>query len=189
MKKPIYLTLAVLFALAVFGCKMPDNKPEKKEDPKTLDPRLVGGRWYFPLNFSNTTPGSLTPKISEGYYKFTNDSKLIYSEETAYYQRIAMGLSGAPVYSKNGIVYLKETDDKIMQYEFHDSFPYPNSSGFYLTGAQRGTLRDVAARGDLITYRIFIGDYFLEDNSYSSLSWWFLLRFNEDGTAYQDYNP
>jgi len=105
MKKPIYLTLAVLFALAVFGCKTPDNKPEKKEDPKTLDPRLMGGRWYFPAKYSNTTAYSLTPKLSEGYYQFTNDSKLIYSEETAYYQRMAPGLSGGSVYSKDGIVY------------------------------------------------------------------------------------
>jgi len=182
MKKPIYLTLAVLFALAVFGCKMPDNKPEKKEDPKTLDPRLIGGRWYFPKNYSNTTPGSLTPKLSEGYYQFTSDSEFIYSEETAYYYNCGGDLSGAPVYSKNGIVYLKETDDKFIQYEFQNKFPFPNTI-YYLTGDQRGTLNDVAAHGDLITFRFFCYDDYLN----ATPQWYFLVRFNEDGTAYQDY--
>jgi len=183
VKKPIYLTLAVLFALAVFGCKTPDKEPEKKEDPKTLDQRLVGGRWYFPEHYSSTYGDSLTPNLSEGYYKFTSDSKIIYSEETAYYYNYSGGLSGAPVYSKNGIVYWKETDDKIIQYGFHDSFPYPNTV-CYLTGNQRLTLNDLAAHGDLITWRIFHGDGYLD----ATPQCYFLIRFSEDGTKYQDYD-
>jgi hypothetical protein len=188
MKKPIYLTLAVLLALAVFGCKTPEKEPEKKDPPKTLDPRLVGGRWYFPKNFSSPYNDSLTPRTSSGYYQFTSDSKLIYSKETAYYQRVAMGLSGGSVYSKNGIVYWKETDDKILQYEFHNTFPYTNSPGFYLLGIERFTLNVLATYGDFITYRIFIGDNLFEDDSYASPLWWFLVRFSEGGTAYQDYD-
>jgi hypothetical protein len=186
VKKPIRLMLAVLLAFAVFGCKTPENEPEKKEDPKTLDQRLVGGRWYFPQDFSSTYGDSLTPKLSEGYYQFTSDSTLIYSEETIYYQQVAPGLPGAPVYSKNGIVYLKESNYKIMQYEFHDSFPYPNSSDFYLLVNERFTLNKLAAHGDLITYRLFKSGTIYEDG-YNN-SWWFLVRFNEDGTKYQDYD-
>jgi len=71
-----------------------------------------------------------------------------------------------------------------MQYEFDHSFPYPNSSGLYLTGDERGTLNDLSDHGDLITWRIFYGNSYLD----ATPQWYFLVRFSEDGTLYQDYN-
>lgn len=195
MQKTLFV-ISLFVAVALLGCDGPTNNPPAKEGPPTLDQRLIGGRWYIPQDFSNTTPGSLTPKTDKGYYKFNDDSTFIYSDETAYFQNVEASnpfvenpLDDRSVYSKDGAVYLKKTFYKVMQYSFHDSFPYSNSSGFYLTGDMRSTLNVLASKGDLITYRIFYLDGSMyEDSGYASSSWWFLVRFNDDGTAYRDYD-
>jgi len=94
-------------------------------------------------------------------------------------------LSGKSVYSKDGIVYLKETNQKIMQYTFHNQFPYPNSE-IYLTSSERAVLNAIAAKGDLITYRIFKNDSLYNDSR--NEPYWFLVRFKDDDTPYRNYN-
>jgi len=163
--------LAVLFALAVFGCKTPEKEPEKKEDPpKTLDQRLVGGRWYYSGNFDNP--------YSNGYYEFKDDLISILTDSVTTCYRI-------PVYSKNGIVYDKETDIILLHYEFHDDFPYANTDTHGLTSGLREFANHIAAKGDLITCTASYTYY----NIYPDINykWKFLVRFNEDGTPYQDY--
>jgi len=151
---------------------MPDNKPEKKEDPKALDPRLMGGRWYFSSRLDE-------PKYSYGYYKFTSDSKFICSDKDD------LNPYEVVVYSKNGIVYEKDTNTILLYYEFHDTFPYANTATHGFTSDMRWYADFLAAHNDLITctasgikslYPNDIVDFFK-----------FLVRFNEDGTPYGDY--
>ena len=168
MKKPICLTLAVLFALAVFGCKTPDKEPEKKEDPKTLDPRLVGGRWYFTY--------MLEEPSSYSYYKFTSDSKFICSDEDD------LNPYEVVVYSKNGIVYEKETNTDILHYKFNNTFPYPR---YYLYTGLNQLADLIADYGDLITCTASgIKSLYPNDISFEGK---FLVRFNDDGTSYRNY--
>jgi hypothetical protein len=170
VKKPIRLMLAVLLALAVFGCKTPEKEPEKKEDPKTLDQRLIGGRWHFPV--LSTISNLSEPNDLYRYYEFTNDSILINGAHNT-----------IPVYSKNGIVYNKETDSKILDYEFHNKFPYSDTTTHSLSQSMRKHANKLAAHNDLITstdaalYPLNTVDLFK-----------FLVRFKEDGTPYQDYD-
>jgi len=186
MRKTLYFILPLILAFTFLTCDDDDGGGGGGGGKKELDQRLVGGRWYFPKNFSSPYSGSLTPKTSDGYYKFTEDSELIYSEETTFFKNIADDLLGKQVYSKDGIVYLKENNKKVMQFAFHSTFPYPNNNtDFYLTGDQRYSLNALASKGDLITYRIFDNGSIYSDSRYGSE--WFLVRFKDDGTPYRDY--
>jgi hypothetical protein len=175
MKKPLYFALALLLALALSACggdtdngNTPGGNPDDPnyEKPFTLDQRLVGGRWYFPetLSYSNPGDGTFTvtikPKYSEGYYEFTDDS-LIFSDNTKLRNNTSNYFSvGNPfyskVYSKNGIVYWKHDNKKVMQYELHDKFPYADNHALVgLTSTWRACLDYLAADGNMITYRLF----------------------------------
>jgi hypothetical protein len=182
MKRPIYLTLAVVLALAVFGCKKePDEDSHHEELPKTLDPRLIGGSWYFPDNIS------LTQKQLTGCYEFTEDSRLICSDDSFYVSYIIENwpidnMSGTSVYSKDGIVYWKETNEKVMSYSFHSEFPYKDGPAtdttLPLMHHQRSFLDLLASENNLITYRIYLYDN--PETNYRVGSLWFLVRFNDD---------
>jgi hypothetical protein len=189
--KKLYLLLSFLLAFTFLTCEK-EPEPEPEPEQPTLDERLIGGRWYYPATYNNTT--GLTPKTSDGYYKFTEDSKFVYSIETTYYQKAAFkerdNLSGTIVYSKDGVVYFNEPRINLMTYAFHDKFPYPNSTvtDFYLTTDQRSVLSKIAFKGDLITYRIYKYD---EQKLYSDSRLeerWFLVRFTDDGKPYSDYS-
>ena len=148
---------------------------------------LWGGRWYFPATYNNLT--TVSPKTSEGYYKFTEDGKLIYSSETTYYKNIADNLSGSTVFSKDGIVYIGTPNRNIMKYDFNNyTFPFkdgdiPNDTTYPTTGDQLYSLNKLAKKGDLITYRIYNGGSLYSDSRYGS--YWFLVRFKDDGTPYR----
>jgi len=179
MKKLIRLTLAVLFALAFCGCKTEsDNPPVIIPPPLTLDQRLVGGRWYFSDSLD-------VPQYSNGYYEFTNDSKFIYS-------RINFYMFEIPVYSNNGIVYERETNKILLQYEFHNSFPYADT----FLSQMRPYADFLAAKGNLITCTVS-ETYTINPSNPHTISlypghitneWKFLVRFKEDGTPYRYYD-
>jgi len=185
--KNYFILLTLLFAFALITCEegmKPTPTPEPT--PPQLDQRLIGGRWYFPKNYSNTT--SLTPDTSNGYYKFTDDNKLIFSDETVYKIIIDENyftITNNEVYSNNGFVYFKNNNMKIMSYEFHSSYPF--QSGF--TSDERGTLSEIAAHGDYITYRLYDtdGNKYGEEGTMYDIVRRFLVRFNDDGSIYQDY--
>jgi len=179
--RKLYLLLPLIFSFAISSCpKEPDPPPPPP--PPTLDQRLVGGRWYFPKDYSSPYSDSLTSNSNKGYYQFTSDGKLIYSPDTTYYN-IENTLSGKSVYSKDGVVYWKDTNQKAIQYSFHSTFPYRSGSIVYpAIGDEYYTLDFLASKGDLITYRIYYSNGSIYNNPYPSVE--FLVRFQEDGTQY-----
>lgn len=190
MKKPLYLILPLLFAFAFLTCEE-ESEPPPKEEPLSLDQRLVGGRWYFPNVLSHEV-GKVNnefPEYSDGYYVFTTNS-LTTSKNTKY-RKYINNLSEAEVYSKDGIIYLKENNQKIMRYEFHDKFPYDDEVyedgyDFFLFSNVRSWInKQYGAKGNLITYRLYDKDGKLyKDDLYDS--YWFLLRYFE--YEYEDPN-
>jgi hypothetical protein len=180
--KKLYLLFLLIFSFVILSCP----KEPEPEPPPTLDQRLVGGKWYFPATYTNTTAASLKPKTEDGYYKFTDDGKLIYSYETTYYKNIANTLSGSKVFSKNGIVYISDPYCNVIKYDFPSTFPHSNTSDFFITTDQHSTLDDLASKGDLIIYRIYKGNSFYEDSRKSQ--YWFLVRFTDDGKPYRNYD-
>lgn len=174
MKKLLFILLPLLLFLT---CK---EEPENPPEPLTLDQRLVGGRWYFVRWDGLIWHGTENPYIeiipyySEGYYEFTSDSRFICSKNTLF-NRYYHVFSGKQVYSKDGRVYLLEDNIPIMQYEFPDSYTgdyYPS------VGSIKTLASEIAARGDLINYRLISGGGgFLDDGR--SASRWVLIRCTE----------
>jgi len=182
--RKIYLLLPFLLSFALLTCeKEPD--PPLPEPPPTLDQRFVGGRWYFPAKYDNSV--TLSPKTSDGYYKFTEDGKLEYSSETTYNKIVGNTLSGKSVYSSNGIIYWKDTNQKAIQFSFHSTFPYKSGSIIYpAIGVEYLVLDKLASKGDLITYSLFDTSGNLSDTPTQAAR--FLVRFKDDGTPYRNYN-
>jgi hypothetical protein len=191
MKKRLYFILALLL-FTLFTCKDDTNNPNNgkpgdnpSDTVKTLDQRLVGGRWYFPkLHDIIGLYTKLEPDYSLGYYEFIN-SKLIYSDRTKYFEYILGGRSNKPVYSDNGIIYgafkdaYEDAYIKVMQYEFHTKFPYSDNDDFYIMGDDRFILNRLALEGNLISYQLF---NYIDGTKYdngTNISWWFLVRYTE----------
>jgi len=174
MKKTALFCL-ILLAFAFFACK---EESGKAEIPPTLDQRLVGGRWYFPHFI---TQQEFIPDYSYGYYEFIGESTFIYSEESScgiyYYQFL-----GKPSYSKDGKIYLQDIDlpKPVMQYEFHDKFPFQNTDRWGLLEVKRFTLDRLAAKGDLITYNILSqSGGVLDVDRFPNIQSLYLVRFND----------
>lgn len=191
MKKTLFV-ISLFVAVVLLGCDGPNNTTSAKEEPPTLDQRLIGGRWYYPQNYGS--PNSVSPRTSSGYYKFV-DGNLIYSNETDYYKIMnpyELDLSNSPAYSKDGVVQWKDPPYKAMQFSFHSMFPFKDGdigddTTFPTVSGQRFTLNKLASKGDLITYRLYNKDgSIFNDGRIGSL--WFLVRFKDDGSPYRDYD-
>jgi hypothetical protein len=176
MKKSVYLFFALLFAFSLTGCRdKPDDTPTPPDPtPLTLDQRLVG-KWYQ----WNSDTWSLD--YSLGYYEFfTSPNRSLVSEGT---ELCDIYNSGSPfqntVYSENGIIY-SDTKKKLLQYGFHNSFPYPDSYDYNLTDVMRITLNKRAADGGLITYKIYNSDGYLYDDGRRYQKWFLVKQLDYD---------
>lgn len=194
--------LLLILPLFIFLTCRPESEPEPPPPPPpppppTIDQRLIGGRWYFPNDYSDTR--YITPKTEDGYYKFTADSKFVFSNDSGYRTMLkGFELTEADrefysneneVYSKDGIVYWKENNRKVMSYEFHSSFPYQNGTTGFAYNVQRLVMNKVSSKGDLITYRLYnINGNPHGSDDFNYYFWRFLVRFNDNGTKYQDYD-
>jgi hypothetical protein len=178
MRKSLYFIFALLFALVLVSCplntgdgngddgKKSDDGDDKNKDAKkpalTLDPRLVGGKWYqiivikenskYDLIY-NYGPNSRVHLYSDCYYEFTNEGdKFFFSSDSlrikSIYQNGEME-SDTEVYSKDGTVYWKHNNKKLMSYEFHNEYPYPAAIPY------PDVNNAVAASGGLITYLLY----------------------------------
>jgi hypothetical protein len=167
-RKIIHSMLAVLLAFFIMGCK--DSNDEPNDPPKTLDQRLVGGRWYFCYRNRFYEPSD------NGYLEFKDD-KLSY----IYPLNSEISKTNIPVYSQDGVVYNKDTGFFVIEYKFHDKFPYRELSALV---SDFSHLDDLAADNNLITCpraESLVNSVFpsLED-----IRWQFLIRFHDDGTPY-----
>jgi len=175
--KKIFLFLPIILALSFLTCDdKPKPSPPKEEEPLTLDQRLVGGRWYFS---SKLDEPSLDGRGFYGYYEFNDTlSQMVFFS----------GFTGAEsVYSKDGTVYSKDTNKSLIQYEFHDTFPYHNTAETGFTSNERHYANKLAAKGDLITCTVSFAGFNLYPNNIVPF-WKFLVRFKDDGTPYQNYD-
>jgi len=94
-------------------------------------------------------------------------------------------LSGKIAYSSNGNVYIKESNKIVIKYNFPSTFPYSNDQNFQLADYTRLILNKLASKGDLITYGLYNGNTIYSDSRLAKF--WFLVRFNDDGTPYRNY--
>ncbi|MDR0315986.1 MAG: hypothetical protein LBH97_03700 [Treponema sp.] len=110
------------------------------------------------------------------YYRFsyrTEDSVGLIDTNFAPYSYLSTG----GVRSENGIVYIGQ--NKWMEYEFHDQFPFPDSIPDLNKFSDLISLNKKAAAGDLITYRLYNReDGTLYDDGRPFYKW-LLIRFKE----------
>jgi hypothetical protein len=182
VKKLIYLTLAVLLALAVFGCKTPENEPEKKEDPKTLDPRLVGWWWYTPTFFYNNDifDYDYGKNNSYGFFQFSmlsKDNSYIYTHGTPISTLYGGENYQCRIYSKGGIIYRSSDDKKLLKYEFHDKWPFDNF--YYISTDLAQQIDEIAAEGNIMTFSIFNEDSTIYNDTSRPKTSWALMRFTD----------
>ena len=76
------------------------------------------------------------------------------------------------VYSKDGIVYWKHNNEKLLAYEFHSQFPYPPGQWDL---PHRDVHNNIAANGGLITYLLYYNDVPWNTNNGIN-GWRYLLR-------------
>jgi len=169
--KKIYLFLPMILSFALLTC---EKEPEPEPDPpppKTLDQRLVGGRWYF-WNYI-----TYMAKTENGYYEFKNEFVFIHSDKSNF-------ITEYSVYTKNNTVYRKDTNEALLQYQFITTYPYENSSEFWMDGDTRNITNGIAANNNLISCTVSDQNMNLIDNS-TSYQYKFLRRYREDGTTYE----
>jgi hypothetical protein len=198
MKNPLCFIFALLFALAFAGC--PDDGSKGGEEPLVLDERLVGGKW-FQLGWNQAervyrlTENKYNGMFATGYYEFliSGDETLFFSVNTnlnKIYADDNLDSIGTDVYSRDGTIYWKHNNQKLMSYEFPNTFPYPNvnenGQSYGLSTEDRYTLNRAATAGDLIIYRLYNKDGSLYGNGTDpryALFYGYLLR----ATEYRDY--
>jgi hypothetical protein len=189
MKKLVYLFLALLLAFAFVGCKDddPDNTTTTTTTTQlTLDQRLVG-KWYNiqPTVESNENTkyelkleynGGFTVLYSDGYYEFikTGDNYFFSSDSIEINDIYANDINDTAVYSKDGIIYWKLNNQKIISYMFHNTFPYSESE--YPLGSQRSSYNNIAAAGNLFTYSLFNQNGSLYNKDININGEWFMFK-------------
>jgi hypothetical protein len=168
----------------VIGCK-PDNDDDD-DAPKTLDQRLVGGKWHRII--SSQTPIAEKEELrmfvtymgswylySDGYYEFTNSgADSLFTTKNTVLEILGQPLpADNAVYSDDGRVYWKNSGEQLIVYSFHSSFPFTQMA---IKSEERYIYNSKAASGDLITYHgdssFALGEYF--DGYYYS---YFLVRY------------
>jgi hypothetical protein len=168
MKKPLYFIFALLFALALVSCqKEPSNDDDEEiEEPLTLDQRLVGGRWF-----------RIAWDEKDRVYYFSH--RYPDGNSHAFYASYYYEFIDTEFYSKDGIIYKRDNNQKLMSYTFLDAFNGDSIVENYvmhtLMSSTRRILDCAAVHGDLITYEQYsvIGGY----------NFGYLIR----GTKYEDY--
>jgi lipocalin len=197
LKNPPYFVFTLFLALVLTTCSLDDNKGKGNGDDDgdgdkslTLDQRLVGGRWYQITRSDNHkytlfyTDGSSNYRpYSDGYYEFVkvNDKYFYISEGSRINNIYGEGelLFDTEVYSKEGVIYWKHNKKKMMEYMFHNQFPYPDSEWFLLS-SERSPSNKIASNGDLITYRLYDYNEIVFEASTGIQGWRYLLRLPED---------
>jgi hypothetical protein len=171
--KKLYLILTLLLAFSFLTCDDDTTKDNPvPQEPPTLDQRLVGGRWYF-WNIP-----SFMPKAENGYYEFKEDMKFIHSDSDDILTEIS-------VYSKNNIVYRKDSNQELLRYGFVTSYPYQNSKDFYIPGDWQIYINIIIGNNNLITCTVSDQNLNLIDDT-TAIQYKFLRRFKPDGTAYEN---
>ncbi|MDR0291105.1 MAG: hypothetical protein LBI06_09235 [Treponema sp.] len=193
MKNPLCFIFALMLALAFAGC--PDDGSKGGEEPLVLDQRLVGGKWFqmatlIPERVYRLTENKYNGYFASGFFEFTNDGEdsFFFSENTylnkdIYTDDELNSLDNA-VYSKNGTIYWKHNSKKLMDYEFQDAFPYPDTADSSMPSSLRRDLNRYAADGNLITYRLYRqnGSIYRDDANFR-FRYGYLIR----ATEYEDY--
>jgi hypothetical protein len=142
MKKIILISIV---ALLVLGCGNPADDGSKgqeqiQEPPKTIDERLIGGRWYFSYG------GELPDNLTLNYFEFRTD---IFEARVPNGGALPIGIYSA--YTENNTVYDADTGKPLLWFEFYDS---PDRR-FY-TDEQWAIVEPKAQNGDMIKWK-FIG--------------------------------
>jgi hypothetical protein len=183
--------LILLLALAVFGCE-PDDEPEKttislQKKDEGFDQRLLTGdnlityglpAWYsFSFNY-----GVFEADYSKGFFQFFVSNNIIHMRtgnthlSDIYYQPNQSYIF--EIYSKGGIIYRTSDDKKLLKYEFHTKWPYPDDNSYGLPEAIRQQFYLIAADGKIITYSIYNEDGSIYNDNRSIYDW-VLMLFTE----------
>jgi hypothetical protein len=189
VKNQFCLTIIILFfATVLVTCKDDEEyiSPPPPPERAALDQPLVGGKWYeikiadgmkYDLIY-NHTDGSHSSFSADCYYEFSKiGDKFYFSSDSQRINDIYQSgeLDGdTEVYSKDGIVYWKHNDKKLMAYEFHSQFPWPDSQ-WLLLFLERPVFNAVAANGGLITYLLYEFDVPYDTNTGIN-GWRYLVR-------------